>query len=83
MAQEGPHRIMFMMHGVGTLEELSEVIEGIQDDAEARGLFPDIVMVNAMPVDELDELPEDHPIHEAMKSIDDEEEEVEASAAGS
>jgi hypothetical protein len=82
MAHEGPHRVMFMMFGVGALEELSEVIEGIQDDAEARGFFPDIVMVNAMPIDELDELPEDHPIHEAMKSIDDEEE-VEASAAGS
>lgn len=59
---EAPFRVMFVMNGFGTLEEMMEVVYGVEEDAEKRGLFPDIKMMNEFPVEELDDFPDDHPL---------------------
>lgn len=62
-----PYRIMLMFTSVGTFDELAAVIDGAQEDAEKRGLFADIAMINMMPLEELDDFDDDHPVNVMMQ----------------
>lgn len=63
----GPHRIMLIFTGFGSFEELNDVVGELQDDGEGRGLFADIVMMNAMSDADLADFGDDHPLVKLAK----------------